>query len=204
LSCSVRGIDSAADEGQARGVATASVQARRLALGAVTAGALVSVVLGVYGKAHQPTGGDIVLLGFPSMIAMKVWLGLATGVLALLQLGTALWMYGRLGLRVPARLGLVHRGIGAVALLVSLPVAFHCLWSIGFETYTPRVVVHSVAGCLVYGVFVTKVVGLQARRAPGWLVTVAGGLLFTVLVLTVLTSAVWYLGANGAPSGSGY
>ena len=65
---------------------------------AVTAGALLSVALGVYGKVHTPTGGSIALLGFDNMIQMKVWLGLATGVLVLVQLVTALWMYGRLGL----------------------------------------------------------------------------------------------------------
>jgi hypothetical protein len=185
-------------------VTTASAQGRRLVLVAVTAGALVSVALGVYGKAHTPTGDRIFLLGFDSMIAMKVWLGLATGVLVLLQGLTALWMYGRLGIVAPSGLGTVHKSIGGLALLVSLPVAYHCLWSIGFETYTPRVVLHSLVGCLVYGAFVVKVLGLHAARAPGWLVPWAGGALFTLLVLTVLTSAVWYLGANGLPSSGGY
>jgi hypothetical protein len=125
-------------------------------------------------------------------------------VLVLAQLVTALWMYGRLGLTAPPRLGVVHKGLGALALLVSLPVAYHCLWSIGFETYTGRVLVHSLAGCLVYGAFVVKVVGLHADASPRWLVPVAGGALFTLLVVTVLTSAVWYLGTEGLPHGSGY
>ena len=173
-------------------MATASAQGRRLVLVAVTAGALVSVALGVYGKVHTPTGDKIFLLGFDSMIAMKVWLGLATGVLVLLQGVTALWMYGRLGIAVPARLGTVHKTIGALALLVSLPVAYHCLWSIGFETYDGRVLVHSLAGCLVYGVFVAKVVGLHTRGSR-WLVPVAGSLLFTAVLAAVLTSALWYV-----------
>jgi hypothetical protein len=177
---------------------------RRLVLVAVTAGALLSVLLGVYGKVHTPTGGTIFLFGFGGMIQMKVWLALVVGVLVLAQLVTALWMYGRLGISVPPWLGLVHRSLGALALLVSLPVAYHCLWSIGFETYTGRVLLHSVAGCLVYGVFLVKVVGLHGAASPSWLVTVAGGALFTVLVVTVLTSAVWYLGSQGLPSGSGY
>ena len=182
----------------------ASAQGRRLVLLAVTAGALVSVALGVYGKVHTPTGDRIFLFGFDSMITMKVWLGVATGVLVLLQGLTALWMYGRLGIAAPSGLGTVHKTIGGLALLVSLPVAYHCLWSIGFETYTPRVVLHSLAGCLVYGAFVVKVLGLHAANAPGWLVPWAGGALFTLLVVTVLTSAVWYLGANGLPSSGGY
>jgi hypothetical protein len=183
---------------------TVSSSSRRVVLAAVTAGALVSVLLGVYGKAHTPTGDKILLFGFSNMIQMKVWLALVTGVLVLVQLVTALWMYGRLGLKVPARIGVVHKSLGGLALLVSLPVAYHCLWSIGFESYTPRVLLHSLAGCLVYGVFVVKVVGLHAKASPSWLVAVAGGLLFTTLVITVLTSAIWYLGANGLPNGGGY
>ncbi len=185
-------------------VVRADARGGRLVLVAVTAGALLSVALGVYGKVHTPTGGSIALLGFDNMIQMKVWLGLATGVLVLVQLVTALWMYGRLGLASPSWLGTAHRALGALALLVSLPVAYHCLWSIGFETYTGRVLLHSLAGCLVYGAFVVKVVGLHADAAPGWLVPVAGGALFTVLVVTVLTSVVWYLGTQGLPQGGGY
>jgi hypothetical protein len=116
-------------------------------------------------------------------------------------------MYGRLGplnRHAPARLGLVHRLVGAVALLVSLPVAYHCLWALGFESYTGRVLLHSLAGCLVYGAFVVKVVGLHGDASPGWLVPVAGGALFTLLVVTVLTSAVWYLGTQGLPPSTGY
>jgi len=65
-------------------------------------------------------------------------------------------------------------------------------------------VVHSVAGCAVYGALVVKVVAVHARRGPGWLLPVAGGLLFATLIGVVLTSAVWYLGQNGWPSGAGY
>jgi hypothetical protein len=101
---------------------------------------------------------------------------------------------------VPKRLGWVHRGLGALAILVSLPVAYHCLWSLGFQTYTTRVLVHSLLGCLVYGAFITKVIGLHFRSTPGWLVPVAGGVLFTVLVGVVLTSAGWYISQNGFPS----
>jgi hypothetical protein len=56
----------------------------------------------------------------------------------------------------------------------------------------------------VYGAFVVKVVGLHGDASPGWLVPVAGGALFTLLVVTVLTSAVWYLGTQGLPPSTGY
>ncbi|HEY3438569.1 MAG TPA: DUF6529 family protein [Actinotalea sp.] len=176
----------------------------RVVLAGVTTGALVSVALGVYGRVHTPSAGAVPLFGFDTVIHMKVWLALATGVLVLGQLVTALWMYGRLGRPAPPRLGLVHRTLGLVALVVSLPVAYYCLWSIGFGSYSARVLAHSLAGCLVYGAFVVKVVGLHAPAAPRWLVPVAGGTLFTLLVVTVLTSAGWYLTSQGLPGGSGY
>jgi hypothetical protein len=170
---------------------------------AVTTGALLSVALGAYGRVHTPTGRATTLVGFDTVLQMKVWLALTTGVLVLAQLVTALWMYGRLGRPAPPRIGLVHRTLGSVALVVSLPVAYHCLWSIGFQTYSGRVLVHSLAGCLVYGAFVVKVTGLHAPGAPRWLVPVAGGTLFTLLVVTVLTSALWYLGSQGLPVAGG-
>lgn len=172
-------------------------------LAAIMLGAVVSLALGVYGRVHQPSGQAIATLGFGNLTAMKVWLAVAVGVLAMLQLLTALWLYGRLGVRVPGGLGLVHRGLGTLTILVSLPVAYHCLWSLGFATYDSRVLAHSLLGCLVYGAFVTKVVAVQSSRAPGLLLPLAGGVLFVVVVGTVLTSAAWYLATSGLPSGSG-
>ena len=84
-------------------------QALRVAVVALVAGAAVAVALRVYGNQHQPAGQAITTLGFGSMIGMKVWLGSIAGVLALGQLGPALWMYGKLGRPAPRALGLVHR-----------------------------------------------------------------------------------------------
>lgn len=167
---------------------------------AIAVGAVVSVALGVYGREHTPTGKAITTLGFDSMIAMKVWLGLVAGLLALVQLTTAARMYGRIGSGPgsPA-VAVLHKASGALALLLSLPVAFHCLWSLGFQTYSTRVLVHSLAGCLLYGAFVTKVLTLHRRGAPGWLVPLAGGLTLVALVTVVLSSSVWYLAAVGRP-----
>lgn len=50
-----------------------------VAAAAVGAGAVVAVALGVYGSQHQPTGRAISTFGFGSLIAMKVWLGVAAG-----------------------------------------------------------------------------------------------------------------------------
>lgn len=159
----------------------------------VAIGAGVAVVLGVYGRVHTPTGQAIATFGFPSMLDMKSWL--ATGALALgvVQVVTALKMFGRLGRSTGGRkVALTHRLSGASAVLLTLPVAYHCLWALGFGTYSTRVLVHSVAGCLFYGVFVTKMLALRTRRLPGWTLPLLGGTLFTVLVLTWLTSALWF------------
>jgi len=180
-----------------------SARAVRIALVALLGGAVVAVALGVYGSRHQPTGQAITTLGFGSMIAMKVWLAVIAGVLAVGQLVSALWMYGKLGRPAPRRLGLVHRFSGTAAVIVSLPAAYHCLWSLGFQTYDARVLAHSLLGCLFYGAFVTKVVALHTKSSPGWLLPLAGGTLLTALVVVVLTSAGWYLGTVGLPPTTG-
>ena len=180
-----------------------SKNAVRVALAALVAGAALAVALGVYGSRHQPTGLAITTFGFGSLIAMKVWLAVLAGVLAVGQLVSALWMYGRLARPAPRRLGLVHRFSGGTAVLVSLPVAYHCLWSLGFQTYDTRVLAHSLLGCLFYGAFVTKVVALHTKSSPGWLLPLAGGSLFTSLVVVVLTSAGWYLTTVGVPPSAG-
>lgn len=184
-----------------------TVRRPAVAVAALCAGALVSVLLGVYGREHTPTFRAITTFGLGSMIQMKVYLALAVGVLALVQLVTALWLYGKLGLRVPHRLGIVHRVTGSLAILLSLPVAFHCLWSLGLQAGSgipTRVVLHGIAGCVVYGALVVKIVAVQSRSAPGWLLPLAGGLLFAAFVAVVVTSAVWYVDVNGWPTSAGY
>lgn len=177
---------------------------RVLPLAAIAAGAAVSVALGVYGRGHTPTFEPITTFGFGSMIEMKVWLAVAVGVLAIGQLVGALWMYGKLGIAAPSWLGVAHRVSGIVLVVVSLPVAYHCLWALGFQSYDTRVLVHSLAGCIAFGAVVTKVIGVQVASAPGWLIVLAGGVLFAAFVLVVLTSAVWYLQEFGLPSSTGY
>jgi len=174
----------------------------RVVAATVAAGAAVSVALGVYGSQHQPTGQASFTFGFDTMIAMKVWLALVVGVLALVQLVSALWIYGKLGRSAGRAVIMTHRLSGSAAILVSLPVAYHCLWSLGFQTYDTRVLVHSLFGCVLYGAFVTKILALKTRTSPGWLLPLAGGLLFSTIVIVVLTSSIWFLSTTGLPTGS--
>jgi hypothetical protein len=83
---------------------------------------------------------------------------------------------------------------------VSLPVAYHCLWSLGFQSADARVLTHSLLGCTVYGAFVAKVVTVRSRDTASWQYPLVGGILFTAMVGVVLTSAVWYLNEFGVPA----
>lgn len=164
----------------------------------IAAGAAVSVALGVYGRVHTPTLEPISTFGFPSMFEMKVWFATAVGVLALGQLVGALWMYGKLPMAAPSWLGKAHRASGYLAVVISLPVAYHCLWSLGFQAPDARVLLHSLGGCIVYGALVTKVCAVRSQTAPSWLLPVSGGTLFTALMGTVLLSAAWYFTSASA------
>lgn len=175
--------------------ARAATSAQRLGVGCLLVGAAVAVALGVYGSVQDPPGEPVTTLGFDTVLSMKVWLASITGGLAIVQLMTAVGMYTRGG-RGLAR---VHRVSGTLAVLVSLPVAYHCLWLFGFAGTDGRVLVHSVAGCLVYGALTTKLLALHLPRTPSWLVTVAGSLLLTSVATATLTSAVWYFAVFGAP-----
>jgi hypothetical protein len=67
-----------------------------------------------------------------------------------------------------------------------------------------RTVVHGILGCAVFGAVVVKITAVRSRRAPGWFLPVAGGLLFALLIAVVLTSAGWYLNQFGWPGKGGY
>jgi Family of unknown function (DUF6529) len=191
---------------------TTAQKSMAIPLTAFAAGAVVALLLGVFGKVHDPTLNGTTTLGFHTVIQMKVAVSTVIGVLVVLQLIGALWMYGKLGISAPSWLGRAHRTSGTIALVLSIFVAYHCLWALGLESGTledgekvaTRTVVHGVLGCAAFGAVVVKVVAVRSRRAPGWFLPVAGGLLFALLVAVILTSAVWYIGANGFPSSGGY
>ncbi len=103
-------------------------------------GALVSLTLGAYSRNHVPTGRPISTFGFTTLLDMKVWLATAALALAFVQVGTALRIYGRVGHGpCPRAVVITHRVAGVVAVALTLPVAFHCMWSLGFGTYDTRV-----------------------------------------------------------------
>jgi len=164
-------------------------------------GAGVAVALGAYAGLHEPAGRPLVTFGFSGMLQMKAWLTSAAATLLLVQLVTALWMWGRLGGARPAPdwVRPVHRWSGATAFVLTLPPAVHCLWSLGLAGDSPRVVIHSLTGCLFYGAYAAKMLGLRLPRLPDWALPVLGGLVLTLLVLIWLTSALWFFSRSGLP-----
>jgi len=172
---------------------------RLLVAGAL--GALVALLLGLYGTAHDPASDLAITLGFKDTITMKVWLASLSVLFALVQIGSALWLYGKLPVREgPAWLGSLHRISGRLAFLFSLPVAYHCLYQLAFQDTTTRVLAHSLLGCAFYGAFAVKVVIVRSHSLPGFALPLAGGALFTILVGTWLTSGLWFISNNGFPT----
>ena len=113
---------------------------------------------------------DVVTTVFSSTIAAKAWFATAALLLAGVQVLTAARIYGRLSF-LPERgptIARVHRWSGRVAFLCTLPVFFHCVTILGFQTPDARVAVHAIVGTFFYGVFAAKVLIVRDRSLPGW------------------------------------
>jgi hypothetical protein len=131
---------------------------------------------------------------------LKTWLSTIVLFFVFVQIVTALGMYGRLSAAQPRPwVSQLHRWSGTIAFVVSLPVAFHCLWSLGFQTSTSRVLIHSIAGCVFYGAYASKMLGLRVRGLSGWTLPVLGGLVFASIVVAWLTAALWFFTRSGLP-----
>jgi hypothetical protein len=176
----------------APGRRTASLLVVPLAVGAV-----VAVTLGVYGKLHTPTGIAVNVAGFSSPQTVKVWLASAAALFAVVQLLSALAMWGKLGAFSPPWAATAHRWSGRTAFLLTVPVAVHCLYALGFGSYDTRTLAHSLLGCFFFGAFTAKMLILPKKGLPGWTLPVVGGLVFTALIALWLTSSVWYFTTAG-------
>jgi hypothetical protein len=138
---------------------------------------------------------DAVTSVFSTTIAGKVWLATAAVVLAAIQVSTGARIFGKLERVVPIgrpRVNTIHRWSGRLAVLLTLPVAFHCIFILGFQTTSTRVLVHSILGSFVYGVLTVKLFFVHDRTHPRWVLPVVGGTMASVLTLLWATSALWY------------
>jgi hypothetical protein len=160
-------------------------------------GGAVTVALGTYSRLHEPTSIAVNLAGFSGPLAAKTWLATGAVLLAVVQLVSALIMYGKLGRRAPSWIGRLHRWSGRAAFLLAVPVAIHCLYAVGFQSATPRVFIHSLLGCFFFGAFTVKMLLLSRKGIPNWALPVFGGLVFTALVFLWLTSSLWFFTTFG-------
>ena len=159
------------------------------AVGALTAGLL---------SAHGTRSKGYFRLFFSDPIHLKAGFATAAVVLACFQIFTAAWIFRKLPWRKPAWVNPVHRWSGRLAFACTLPVAYHCIFKLGFQHPTTRVLAHSLLGCAVYGAFAAKVTIVRLHRFPRLVLPLAGGLLFAVLIGAWYTSAVWLYGQNTA------
>ena len=132
---------------------------------------------------------------FSSTIAAKAWFTTFAIVFAVVQVLTGARIFGHLERFVPIGRPLVnrvHRWSGRLAILCTLPVAFQCIFVLGFEHTDTRVLVHSIAGSLLYGVVAVKVFFVHDSDHPRWTLPLVGGTLFAVLVTLWGTGSLWY------------
>ena len=161
-------------------------------------GGLVALTLGIYGRLHHPTGVVVNIAGFSSAGYVKSWLATIATVFAIVQVTSALVMYGKIPrVTAPSWIGTLHQWSGRIAFLTVVPVAVDCLYGLGFQTYSTRVLIHSLLGCAFFGAFTVKMLILPKRGLPGWLLPLAGAVVFTILVGLWFTSAYWFFSTYG-------
>jgi hypothetical protein len=166
----------------------------------VAVGGAVALAAGVYADVHDPTYEGITTFGFRAVLPMKAWFTTVAATLGIVQIVTALQMWGRVPTRrAPSATAAIHRWSGTVAFLFTVPVAYHCLWALGLDTSSTRTFVHGVVGCAFYGAFVTKMLALRSTRIPSWSVPLVGGFLVALLTVLWLTSSLWYFTNVGFP-----
>jgi hypothetical protein len=154
--------------------------------------ALVALTVGIIARESEPGPRGYFDLFFSDPIHMKVWLASAAAVLALFQIFTAAWIFGKLPWRRRRWVNRAHRWSGRIAFLLTLPIAYHCIFKLGFQDATSRQLAHSLLGSAVYGAFAAKVLIVRMRRFPKWVLPTAGGLLFGTLIAVWYTSALWF------------
>jgi hypothetical protein len=132
---------------------------------------------------------------FSSAVAGKAWFASAAVALAVVQVSSGARIFGKLKRVLPIPqpwVGRIHRWSGRLAFVCTLPVAFHCIFILGFRSGDARVLAHSLLGTFVYGVFGVKIFFVHDSNHPRWTLPVLGGTLFTVLVALWATSSFWY------------
>src|SRR5438552_11121736 len=159
--------------------------------------ALFALTAGLLAR-HEPRSKGYFRLFFSDPVHLKAGFATAAAVLACFQLFSAAWIFRKLPWRKPAWINPAHRWSGRLAFAFTLPVAYHCIFKLGFRSPSDRVLAHSLLGCFVYGAFAAKVTVVRLHRFPRLVLPLAGGALFAVLIGVWYTSAVWLYSQNTA------
>jgi mono/diheme cytochrome c family protein len=161
--------------------------------------ALVSLTVGLL-SAHDPRSTGYFRLFFSDPVHLKAGFATAAAALAMTQVFTAAWIFRKLPWRKPAWVNPVHRWSGRLAFAFTLPVAYHCIFKLGFADADGRVLAHSLFGCFVYGAFASKVLLVRVHRFPRLALPLAGGTLFAILIGVWWTSALWLYRSDTLPA----
>ncbi|HSJ82786.1 MAG TPA: DUF6529 family protein [Acidimicrobiia bacterium] len=105
-------------------MSTVSAPSPRVLWYALLLGGGVAVAVGVYGSVHDPAGQQTISLFFSNTLSFKAWTTTAILLLALIQLFSALRMWGKVSLpkEMPGWFGDLHRLSGTLAFALSLPL----------------------------------------------------------------------------------
>jgi hypothetical protein len=151
-----------------------------------------ALLAGFLAKAYGPSAGSYIDLFFSDTIHMKAWLASGAAAFAVFQIFSAAWIYGKLPWRKPGWVNRAHRWSGRIAFTLTLPVAYHCIFMLGFQSGSPRVLAHSLGGSAFFGAFAAKVTIVKLKRFPVLVLPLAGGAVFAVLIAVWYTSSVWF------------
>ena len=181
--------------------ATAAPRSYRWLAAPLLAFALFSLTAGLLAD-HDPRSKGYFRLFFSDPIHLKAGFATAAALLACFQLFTAAWIFRKLPWDKPAWVNPVHRWSGRLAFVCTLPVAYHCIFKLGFRDPGTRVLAHSLLGCAFFGAYAAKVTIVRLHRFPGLVLPVAGGLLFAVLIGVWYSSALWLYRESPAAAAS--
>ncbi len=157
--------------------------------------AVITGLLVLLGRVHKPDyAASIFGQSALAALELKSWLATVALGLAAVQVLLALWLYRKLPWagEPPRAVAAAHRLTGVALLVITIPVAVHCLNAYGVQLTSLRVAIHSLAGCFFYGAFAAKLLLVRSRRLPGWALPLAGGTPVTVVAVLWYTAALWY------------
>ncbi|GEM_PF-338015 len=156
----------------------------------ITAFAVFSLTAGIL-SAHDPRSKAYFRLFFSDPIHLKAGFATAAVALACFQVFSAAWIFRKLPWQKPAWINPAHRWSGRLVFVCILPVAYHCIFKLGWQGADSRTLAHSLFGTLFFGAYAAKITIVRLHRFPRLVLPIAGGLVFTLLIGLWYTSALW-------------